>query len=163
MCDFSDNTDNEINVSDADIKQSQIASTSSPEPPKNIDFSEDQVDIRPRFKDPVTGNYFLLDCGSQASICPADPDDVVDTRVHLEAVQGSPIASYGTKEITFRMGRKTYTKTFIKTNIQEFILGMDFIKPNKIELRWREFGDYYAYDKIAQIHTLLEFVKTKNL
>ena len=45
------------------------------------------------------------------------------------------------------------------TNTTEIILGMDFIKNYKMDLRLGEFGDYLLYDTIAKITTPLEFVK----
>ena len=49
----------------------------------------------------------------------------------------------------------------IITNTTECILGMDFIKANRIDFRWGEFGDYFMYDTIANIQTPLQFVKIK--
>ena len=41
---------------------------------------------------------------------------------------------------------------------------MDFIKKYKIDMRWNEWGDYFMYDTVAKISTLLEFIRVpKNL
>ena len=120
--------------------------------------SED-VDIRPRFWDKPSQQWVLVDTGAQVSVCAPGPNDKIDPRVSLETVDGSKMPSYGSKQATFRLGRKEYHQRLVITNTNETILGMDFIKPNQMEFRWGEFGDYYLYDKKAQSWTLLEFIK----
>ena len=111
------------------------------------------VDIRPRFWDKPSQQWVLVDTGAQVSVCAPGPNDKIDPRVSLETVDGSKMPSYGSKQATFRLGRKEYHQRLVITNTNETILGMDFIKPNQMEFRWGEFGDYYLYDKKAQSWT----------
>ena len=119
----------------------------------------EDVDIRPRFWDKLADQWVLVDTGAQVSVCAPGANDKIDPRVTLETVDGSKMPSYGSKDATFRLGRKEYHQKLIITNTNETILGMDFVKANKLEFRWSDFGDYYMYDKKANIWILLEFIK----
>ena len=118
------------------------------------------VDISPRFYDPLSKSWSLVDTGAQVSCCPPSADDKIDRSLQLETVDGSKMPCYGKKTFSFRIGRKTYHQEVFITNTTEIILGMDFIYPNRMDLRWGEFGDYYLYDTRAKISGLLQFVKT---
>ena len=78
----------------------------------------------------------MFDCGSQVSAIAKSPGDVPTPHLLLEAVDGSILPTYGKKSLSIRMGRKTYQQTVIVTNTTETILGMDFIKANRIDFRW---------------------------
>ena len=69
----------------------------------------------------------LVDTGAQVSCCPPTEGDTLDPTISLEAVDGSLMPCYGTKMITLKIGRKTYTQKVYITNTSEQILGMDFI------------------------------------
>ena len=117
-------------------------------------IQNEDVDVRPRFFDHLSGLWVLLDTGAQACCLPKGPGDVVDPTLALETVDGSRMPCYGKKDMEFRMGRKTYKMPVYITNTTEPILGMDFIKKYKLDFRWSEFGDYYLYDTklIRSIH-----------
>ena len=66
-------------------------------------------DIRPKVFDNVTKQFVLLDSGSCVSCTPPEPNAVVDPRFKLRSVNGGQIDTYGTKTMTLRIGRKTYT------------------------------------------------------
>ena len=105
-------------------------------------LSDPDIDIRPRFFDKSLQEWVLLDTGSQVSCTKPGPQDKIDPSIRLEAVNGSIMPCYGKKQVSFKIGRKTYHQTPYITDSQETILGMDFIKPNRLEFRWGEFGDY---------------------
>ena len=96
----------------------------------------EQVDIRPRYYDKLSKQWIMFDCGSQVSAIAKSPGDVPTPHLLLEAVDGSILPTYGKKSLSIRMGRKTYQQTVIVTNTTETILGMDFIKANRIDFRW---------------------------
>ena len=91
-------------------------------------IQNEDVDVRPRFFDHLSGLWVLLDTGAQACCLPKGPGDVVDPTLALETVDGSRMPCYGKKDMEFRMGRKTYKMPVYITNTTEPILGMDFIK-----------------------------------
>ena len=66
------------------------------------------VDIRPRLVDKSTGIARLVDSGAQLSATTKQPGDQVDNSVRLVAVNGSRIQTYGVREISLKIGRKTY-------------------------------------------------------
>ena len=68
------------------------------------------VDIRPRLVDSSTGEARLLDSGAQLSATKKGPTDKLDESVRLVAVNGSRIPTYGTKDITIKIHRKTDSK-----------------------------------------------------
>ena len=133
----------EINITSQDIIPSHEAAIFS--------IQNQDVDVRPRFFDNHSNSWFLVDTGAQVSCCAPSPDDKVDPSIVLEAVDGSRMPCYGTKTLTFRIGRKTYHQQAFITNTSENILGMDFIHHYKMENRWSEYGDYYLYDKKSNI------------
>ena len=51
--------------------------------------STDEVDIRPRVWDGVSKSWILVDTGSQVSVFPPSPDDVVQPHLKIETVDGS--------------------------------------------------------------------------
>ena len=67
------------------------------------------LDIRPKVFDNVTKKYVLLDTGSCVSCQPAQPGDLVDPSFKLKSVNGGTIDTYGSKTMTLRIGRKTYS------------------------------------------------------
>ena len=143
---------NSVHITDNDIIPASEAITLSTDPTAD-------VDIRPRFLDPISKSYHLLDTGAQVSVCAPSPDDKIDHTLKLEAVDGSLLPCYGTKTKSFRLGRKEYHQKFFITNTSETILGMDFVKAYRMDFRWGEWDDYYIYDTKAKTKTLLEFVK----
>lgn len=125
-----------------------------------LNFLDDpEVDIRPRFYDHISKQWILLDTGAQVSIAPPQEGDTLDPHLRLEAVDGSNLPCYGKKNMSVRIGRKTYHQNIFISNTSEVIFGMDFIMKNKIEFFWGEFGDYYMYDRKSQTRTLLQFIK----
>ena len=68
----------------------------------------EDVDIRPRFWDKLSDQWVLVDTGAQVSVCAPGANDKIDPRVTLETVDGSKMPSYGSKDATFRLGRKEY-------------------------------------------------------
>ena len=117
-------------------------------------------DIRPRLLDKSTGKSRLIDSGSQISITAKEPGDKIDNSFRLVAVNGSKIDTYGVKEITIKIGRKTYLMPAVVCDIQQDILGMDFISRYKLNLEWDEFDqtELLIVDKKAQIRAPLTIV-----
>ena len=95
-------------------------------------------DCRPRLWDPSTKQWILIDSCAQVSVWPKGvyDDAVLDNKLALQAVNGTRIPTYGTRVRQVKLGRKSYSKTFILADIQAPILGWDFIKPNRLSLIW---------------------------
>ena len=118
-----------------------------------------QNDVRPRFFDNVTRTWTLLDSGSCVSCVPKGPQDKLDPRVKLRAVNGQSIPTYGTEVITVRIGRKEYSIEAIKTDFPQRILGWDLFRKYKLGFAWNDSDDLYLTDDKAQIKSLLKFIK----
>ena len=117
-------------------------------------------DIRPRLKDDSTGTFRLIDSGSMITATMKGPGDVIDDNVRLIAVNGSRIPTYGTKTISFKIGRKTYSMEAIICDIGQDILGMDFLKKYRLSLDWDDLdqSELFLVDKKANISKRLEMV-----
>ena len=114
-------------------------------------------DVRPRFLEGLSKKFCLVDSGSAITAVAAGPHDKPDPKLFLQAVNGSKIPCYGYKDISVRIGRKTYNFKAIKANVQATILGWDFIRHFKLDLVWNDFGDITIYDKKAKTSSLLSF------
>ena len=92
----------------------------------------------------------------QVTAIPPEPGDIEDKNVQLRAVNGSKIKTYGHKNITIKIGRKSYDFKAIKAEVTKPVIGWDFMKFHRLGLRWGQWGDLYLYDRKAQIHGLLD-------
>ena len=121
-------------------------------------------DIRPRLKDDSSGINRLVDSGSQISVAKKGPNDKIDDSFKLIAVNGSRIESYGVKDIELQIGRKTYKIPAVICDVQQDILGMDFINKYKLNFEWDDFDqtELYLVDKKANIKKSLQVVTVPN-
>ena len=116
-------------------------------------------DIRPRLLDKKSGRFRLIDSGSQITATVRSPEDKLDPTMRLVAVNGSKIDTYGVKQIEVKLGRKSYQVEAVVCDIQQDILGMDFIKKYKLGLEWNEAqSELYLVDKKADIKAKLQMV-----
>ena len=77
--------------------------------------------------------YFLVDTGSELSILP--PGLVKATRPNnqpLIAANGTPIKSFGTRQMVLQLGLQKYTWRFIVTEVTQPILGGDFLRSHSL-------------------------------
>ena len=112
---------------------------------KNMENSD--WDMRPHLLDKVTGKYLLLDSGAQVTAYPPDPGDQVDPSISLKAVNGSKLRCYGYKEVYVKINRKSYKIQAIKTDVPNPILGWNFQRRHRLDVRWTEYGDAQIVDK----------------
>ena len=78
-----------------------------------------------------TGSKFLVDTGAQVSIIPPSPTDrrTLCSNITLEAVNGTPIKTFGTRSLTLNLGlRRTFRWVFIVAETATPILGADFLR-----------------------------------
>ena len=81
--------------------------------------------------DSSTGSKFLVDTGAQVSIIPPSSTDcrTLRTNLTLEAVNGTPIKTFGTRSLTLSLGlRRTFRWVFIIAETATPILGADFLR-----------------------------------
>ena len=81
--------------------------------------------------DSSTGSKFLVDTGAQVSVIPPSPTDRHnrDSNLTLEAVNGTPIRTFGTRSLTLNLGlRRTFRWVFIIADTASPILGADFLR-----------------------------------
>ena len=113
-------------------------------------------DLRPHYFDPVLKQSFLVDSGSQVTALPPDPGDIEDKSVRLRAVNGTIIKTYGFKEFSLKINRKSYPFKAIKAQVDKPVLGWDFMREHRLDLRWGQWGDLMLYDKKAKIKGICE-------
>ena len=125
-----------------------------------VNWTNPSVDIRPRLEDKSSGKFRLIDSGSQISACKREPGDIQDDSVKLVAVNGSRIPTYGCRNLTFKINRKTYSIPAVVCDISQDILGIDFIDKYKLGFEWDEFDQtvLYIVDKKAAIKAPLQMV-----
>ena len=124
-----------------------------------ISKTERGFDCRPQLFDGVSKTWKLCDTGSMLTVIKRSPDDVLDKSRLLQAVNGSSIKVYGQKQIEVRLGRKTYPILATIVDVQQDIIGWDFIAKHKLDMQWSDTGlDYYLVDKKAKIKQSLKFI-----
>ena len=106
-------------------------------------------DIRPRLHDKSSGIDRLVDSGSQISVTRKGPNDKIDHSLKLVAVNGTKIDTYGVKTLQIKIGRKTYPTPAVICDIDQDILGMDFLDKFKLNFEWDEVdqSELYLVDK----------------
>ena len=116
-------------------------------------------DIRPRLPG-SNGQASLIDSGSMITATARKPEDKLDTSVKLVAVNGSEIKTYGTRKIEVKIGRKAYAMEAVICDINQDILGMDFLDKYRLGLEWDDFDQstLWIVDKKAQVKTELQIV-----
>ena len=85
-----------------------------------------------RFYDNLTKQWILVDTGAQVSCVAPTDDDKVNPHIILETVDGSKMPCYGTKVISLRIGRKTYTIEAIIAAVPAPIFGWDIFKKYRV-------------------------------
>ena len=116
------------------------------------------IDCRPQLFDGVSKSWKLCDTGSALTVIKKTDSDMVDESRVLQAVNGTSIKVYGQKEVQIRLGRKTYPITATIADVQQDIIGWDFIARHKLDMLWSESGlDLYLHDKKARIKQPLKF------
>ena len=77
-----------------------------------------------------SNHRFLVDTGAQVSVIPAtflDRRSGTATQ-HLEAANGTAIATYGARNVPLRFGKKVYMARLIKADVRRPLLGADFLR-----------------------------------
>ena len=118
-------------------------------------------DCRPKLYDNITKSYILWDTGAMTCCIPKSAGDKINKKVRLRTADGKPMNTYGTKEFSIRLGRKTYTIEAIVTDVKQPIIGMDLIAKYKLGFEWL-LDDLYVIDKKAGIRQKLKFVTIAN-
>ena len=81
--------------------------------------------------DRSNGFRFLVDTGAEVSVIPPSATDRKHRRtsLSLQAVNDSPIATYGDRLLTVNIGlRRTFQWIFIVADVKQPILGADFLR-----------------------------------
>ena len=97
---------------------------------------KDKYDFRPRVKDLISNSYFLIDTGASLSIYPKRlcPDAKLDEGKGLQAVNGTTMPTYGSKSVSIRLNKKTFTHNMVISHIPSAILGWDWLVAQKIDI-----------------------------
>ena len=80
--------------------------------------------------DTSTGLRFLVDTGAQVSVVPPPADRKrLQSGLNLQAVNDTPIRTYGTRSLTLNLGlRRTFLWVFVIAETTTPILGADFLR-----------------------------------
>ena len=116
------------------------------------------LDCRPKLFDNESKTWKLCDTGSMVTVIKKSKEDKIDNSKILQAVNGSPIKCYGQKEVTIRINRKAYKILATIADVDQDIIGWDFISKHKLGFDWSEFGDLVICDKRAKIRATLKCV-----
>ena len=119
--------------------------------------AEAGVDYRPHLYDPERKMFLLVDSGSEVTAFPPEPGDSEVEGQCLKAVNGSKIKCYGKRVVKIKIARKEYRIEAFIADVECPVLGWDFIRKNKLEIIWNEFGDNIIVDKVAKVTQMLEF------
>ncbi|VDP94857.1 unnamed protein product, partial [Echinostoma caproni] len=80
-------------------------------------------------RDYHTNARFLVDTGTQVSVFPVGSSKPRATTLRLCAVNGTPIPTFGTRQLTVNLGwQRRYPWTFILANVPTGIMGIDFLQ-----------------------------------
>ena len=93
---------------------------------------------------------------STAVKVPPDPGEVPIPNLFLKAANGSRMSCYGHKVMSVRIGQKDYKFRVIKAQVESPIIGWDFMKHHKLDLRWNEEDQITIFDKKDGIASVLE-------
>ena len=97
--------------------------------------------------DPLTRHRFLIDTGAEVSVLPATSADrrrPSQPEHTLRAVNGSSIASFGTRSLTVSLGlRRRFQFVFVIADVEQPIIGADFLHHHQltVDLRARRIMD----------------------
>ena len=121
------------------------------------------LDTRPKVFDKLSNNWTLLDSGSCLTCTPKEPQDKLDPKLKLRAVNGTSIATYGTRKVNLKMGRKMYSIDAIIADVPQLIFGWDLFKKYSLGFEWNEWGDLLLTDKKSKIQSVLKHVTVPHL
>ena len=105
-------------------------------------------DYRPRIKDLNSGHYFLIDTGAALSIFPSSlvregerereggGHTRPDSKLALQAINGTKIPTYGKKTVKLRFDKKTFEYEMVLAPVDSPIIGFDMIMKFKLDLLW---------------------------
>ena len=83
--------------------------------------------------DEATQIYFLVDTGSEVSVIPpTSADPKTPNNQALVAANGTPIHSFGTRQMKLFLGRQKYTWRFLIADVNKPIIGGDFLRTHSL-------------------------------
>ena len=85
-----------------------------------------------------SSQFRLIDSGSQISVTKRLPGDKIDPSLRLIAVNGTKIETFGVRDINLKIGRKSYEFNAIKSEVDNPVLGWDFMRKHRLDVIWNE-------------------------
>ena len=107
--------------------------------------------------DKAAGLWLLIDTGAAVCVWPKKrfPQAQVDTTVKLQALNKSRFQTYGTQDIVFKINNKAYTHSVLIVDVDQPILGFDFIWRYKISIIWNRHGELDIVDMKSDVRAPL--------
>ena len=97
-----------------------------------------------------------MDSGAAVTAIPPEPGDVHKPELALKAANNTRIKCYGFKILDIQIGRKRYAIQAAIADVNQPIIGFDFLQKYKLDMAWVD-EDLTLYDKKAQIRAQLHF------
>ena len=97
--------------------------------------------------DEVEGHWLLVDTGAAICVWPKKkfPQAKLDRTVTLQAENKLRYQTYGTQDIVVRINDKAYSHTVLVVEVEQPILGFDFIWRYKISIIWNKQGQMFVH------------------
>ena len=120
-------------------------------------------DLRPKLYDYNAGRWMPLDSGAAVSCYPrsALPQSRPNPSQVLQAVNGQTITTYGHENIKINLGGRTYSHDFILADLDQVIVGWNFVLDFKLDLVWQENNKCVLYDRKAKKSFAVHMQKVK--
>ena len=83
------------------------------------------------------------------------PQAQMDTSVTLQAVNKTQFSTYGKQDIVVRINSKAYTHSVLVADVEQPILGFDFIWRYKISILWNIKGELEIVDMKSDVRAPL--------
>lgn len=107
--------------------------------------------------DSISGRRFLCDTGAQVSILPASALDIRTAKLgpNLEAANGTPIPTFGTRPLTLCFAGQRFSWDFVLAKVSTPLLGADFLCANGllVDVGNRQLVNAETFCSLACEHT----------
>ena len=99
------------------------------------------------------GLWLPIDTGAQCSVWPKSrfPQAQIDTAVTLQAVNNTRFSTYDKQKIVVKINNKAYSHSVLIADVEQPILGFDFIWTYKISIIWNKVDNLEIVDMRSEV------------
>ena len=107
--------------------------------------------------DDRSSKYFLVDTGSELSVIPPSRSDTRKTCSHsLIAANGSPIKTFGTRQMMLNLGLQKYSWRFIIADVTQPIIGGDFLCSHTVPAPIQPWGFIFQNEIFGEVQFIFD-------